>query len=352
MYKVSIKKISKSFGHSRVLDGIDLDILAGEMFFLLGPSGCGKTTLLRILAGFERPDEGNIFFNDTDATSLPPQKRNTSMVFQSYALWPHMTVFENIAYGLENRNFSKTDIHRKAGKILELVRMEEYKDRLPGQLSGGQQQRVAVARALVVEPELLLLDEPLSNLDARLRADMRAELHRLHKQTGITTAYVTHDQEEALSLADRIAFLDQGKLVQIGTARELYDSPSCIATARFLGDANIIEGIAKNASGDDVAVDTQVGTLVCSKPKGLRITENGKVDCFFRPEKAFIGLNAPNRITGRVISVMYSGDREYIMLKNAGLEFKISILAPSLSTETGKELTVGIESKNIKILAQ
>ncbi|MDD5676288.1 MAG: ABC transporter ATP-binding protein, partial [Chitinivibrionales bacterium] len=201
MYSVAIKNVSKKFGKTEVLKSITLDIKAGELFFLLGPSGCGKTTLLRVLAGFEQPDAGAVFFNGRDVTKTPPQKRNTSLVFQNYALWPHLTVAENIAFGLENMDLGKSEISARSDDVLALTRMQDYKKRLPNQLSGGQQQRVALARALVVNPQLLLLDEPLSNLDARLRAEMRVELLRLHRRTGITTVYVTHDQDEALSMA-------------------------------------------------------------------------------------------------------------------------------------------------------
>ena len=215
MYKVTVRALSKQFGTTPVLRNIDIEIARGELFFLLGPSGCGKTTLLRVLSGFEAPDHGDVLFNDTVVTATPPQKRNTSMVFQNYALWPHLTVSANVAFGLENQRVSGPEIRRQVADALDLVRMGEYGDRFPNQLSGGQQQRVALARALVVKPELLLLDEPLSNLDARLRADMRIDLLRVHRETGVTAVYVTHDQAEAMVLSDRVAVMNRGLIEQV-----------------------------------------------------------------------------------------------------------------------------------------
>jgi iron(III) transport system ATP-binding protein len=239
---VSIERVSFGYGGTAVLDDISLDVERGEFFAFLGPSGSGKTTLLRLVAGFGRPGAGRILIGDRDVTGLPPWSRNVGMVFQSYALWPHMTVAKNVAFGLERRRLSRKEISQKVEAALALVGLAALADRRPAQLSGGQQQRVALARTIVIEPEVLLLDEPLSNLDAKLRVEMRSELRALQRKLGITAIYVTHDQEEANAVADRVAVLDQGRIQQIGAPAELYDRPANRFVATFLGTANLIEG--------------------------------------------------------------------------------------------------------------
>jgi iron(III) transport system ATP-binding protein len=238
---ITANQLVKSFGaDSRVVDGVSFSIQPGEMFFLLGPSGCGKTTVLRMLAGFLQPDGGDILFDQKRMNDIAPQHRNTAMVFQNYAIWPHLTVYENVAYGPRARQLDGKSIDQRVTSALRVVRLEELARRKPAQLSGGQQQRVALARALAVEPDLILLDEPLSNLDARLRLELRGELQRIHRETRTTCLYVTHDQEEALSLADRIAVMNRGQIEQMGTPRELYEHPANEFTARFMGEINII----------------------------------------------------------------------------------------------------------------
>jgi iron(III) transport system ATP-binding protein len=239
---VTIEHMSFGYGATAVLDDISLEVARGEFFAFLGPSGSGKTTLLRLVAGFGMPATGRIVIGERDVTSLPPWSRNVGMVFQSYALWPHMTVRKNVAFGLERRRLPGSEIERKVKDALALVGLTAFADRRPAQLSGGQQQRVALARTLVIEPEVLLLDEPLSNLDAKLRVGMRSELRQLQRKLGLTAIYVTHDQEEANAIADRIAVLDQGRIQQIGTPLELYDRPANRFVATFLGTANLIEG--------------------------------------------------------------------------------------------------------------
>lgn len=239
---VTIDRVTFGYGATPVLDDITLAVERGQFFAFLGPSGSGKTTLLRLIAGFGTPASGHILIGERDVTRLPPWSRNVGMVFQSYALWPHMNVHRNVAFGLERRQFRRAVIDRKVADALALVGLSDFADRRPAQLSGGQQQRVALARTIVIEPEVLLLDEPLSNLDARLRVEMRVELRQLQRKLGITAIYVTHDQEDANAVADSIAVLDQGRIQQIGTPIELYDRPANRFVATFLGTANLIEG--------------------------------------------------------------------------------------------------------------
>jgi ABC-type Fe3+/spermidine/putrescine transport system ATPase subunit len=245
MVQVRVENVRKTYGKVEALKGVSLNFKSGDLTAILGPSGCGKTTLLRSIAGFIEVDAGRIFFESEEVTSLPPQRRGTAMVFQNYALWPHMTVFENVAYGLRLQKVPATEIRRRVQKVLALVEIGNLADvesRKPSALSGGQQQRVALARALVVEPKVLLMDEPLSNLDAKVRQRLRAELRRLQKQVGITAIYVTHDQEEALALADTVVLMDQGTIVQTGTPQEIYLKPSTAFAAEFLGVSNQLEG--------------------------------------------------------------------------------------------------------------
>lgn len=240
---ITVSHLSKSYGpEARVVDDVSFIIHPGEMFFLLGPSGCGKTTVLRMLAGFVTPDagDGKILFDEKRIHDVAPQYRNTAMVFQNYAIWPHLTIYENVAYGPRARQLDAETIRQRVTQALRVVRLEEMAQRKPAQLSGGQQQRVALARALAVEPGLILLDEPLSNLDARLRLELRGELQRIHRETRTTCLYVTHDQEEALSLADRVAVMNRGRIEQIGTPSEIYERPVNEFVARFMGEINVL----------------------------------------------------------------------------------------------------------------
>ncbi len=250
MVSIRIRGLTKRFGETVALQGLDLDIEAGELFFLLGPSGCGKTTLLRAIAGFHLPEEGRIHFDDDDVTQVPPHKRKTAMMFQSYALWPHLNVFRNVAFGLEEQKVPKPEIRTRVQQALEMVKMGDYAHRKINQLSGGQQQRVALARALVVRPRCLMLDEPLSNLDAKLRIEMRTEIRRICKEFGLTAIYVTHDQKEALSIADRMAILDGGRIIQIGPPESVYRHPHTATVASFIGETNFIPGTVSAAAGD------------------------------------------------------------------------------------------------------
>ncbi len=247
MVEVRVENIRKTYGKVEALKGASLAFASGAMTAILGPSGCGKTTLLRSIAGFIQVDSGRVLFGEDEVTHLPPQRRGTAMVFQNYALWPHMTIFGNVAYGLRLQKVPDAEIRRRVLKVLELVEIGNLTDvetRKPAALSGGQQQRVALARALVVEPKVLLMDEPLSNLDAKVRQRLRAELRRLQKQVGITAIYVTHDQEEALALADTVVLMDQGRIVQTGTPQDIYLKPATAFAAEFLGVSNQLEGEA------------------------------------------------------------------------------------------------------------
>ncbi len=259
MISIQVKQLTKQFGNVVALHGLDLTIRPGELFFLLGPSGCGKTTLLRSLAGFYIPEKGQILFGDEDVTRLEPHKRNTGMMFQSYALWPHLTVAENVAFGLHERKVPSDEVKRRVDEALASVRMEQYAARKPNMLSGGQQQRVALARALVIRPRCLLLDEPLSNLDAKLRLEMRSEIRRVCKEFQLTTVYVTHDQKEALSIADRMAVLDHGHILQVGTPREVYKRPTRRIVANFIGETDFLPGRVLGLAGDSITVETAIG---------------------------------------------------------------------------------------------
>jgi len=256
---VTIEHVTFGYGATAVLDDISLAVAKGEFFAFLGPSGSGKTTLLRLIAGFGTPASGRILIGERDVTPLPPWERNVGMVFQSYALWPHMTVAKNVAFGLERRKLARAKIAQKVSDVLDLVDLSPFADRRPAQLSGGQQQRVALARTLVIEPEVLLLDEPLSNLDAKLRVEMRSELRTLQRKLGITAIYVTHDQEEANAIADRVAVLDQGRIQQIGAPLDLYDRPANRFVATFLGTANLIEGHIRSDGRFDAGTFTLAG---------------------------------------------------------------------------------------------
>ncbi len=259
MINVRIQNLFKRYGNTTALGGVSLDLKPGTMTAVLGPSGCGKTTMLRALGGFLKVDGGNIYFGDREVTALPPQDRGAALVFQNYALWPHMSIYENIAYGLKIKKVAKEEIKERVKRIVDLVGLDEdmlVKGRKPTQLSGGQQQRVALARALVVEPSLFLLDEPLSNLDAKVRSKLRAYIREIQQKVGITALYVTHDQEEALAIADTIVIMNKGKIMQIGTPEEIYSKPANTFVAEFIGDSTILKGTARSV--DEVELDGNI----------------------------------------------------------------------------------------------
>ncbi len=331
MISIRIQKLTKRFGAVTALRDLDLLVGPGELFFLLGPSGCGKTTLLRCLAGFYIPDEGRIFFGDEDVTQLAPHKRNTGMMFQSYALWPHMTVAENVAFGLEERKLPRPEIRTKVGEALESVHMGAYAERRPNQLSGGQQQRVALARALVIRPRCLLLDEPLSNLDARLRLEMRLEIRRVCKEFKLTTVYVTHDQKEALSVSDRMAILDGGRILQVGSPKEIYRRPAHRTVADFIGETNFIAGTLLSASQGRARVSTGIGEFegVLGEPDSPPAIGSA-VTLSVRPECWTLSADRPaaNAVRGRIGASVYLGENAQYDFMSGGADLKIMELNP------------------------
>jgi iron(III) transport system ATP-binding protein len=340
MISIRIQKLTKRFGAVTALHHLDLVIEPGELFFLLGPSGCGKTTLLRCMAGFFIPDEGRIFFGNEDVTQLAPHKRNTGMMFQSYALWPHMSVAENVAFGLEERKFPRDEIRTKVAEALESVRMGAYAERRPNQLSGGQQQRVALARALVIRPRCLLLDEPLSNLDAKLRLEMRSEIRRVCKEFKLTTVYVTHDQKEALSVSDRMAIMEGGRIVQVGTPQQIYRRPSRKSVADFIGETNFFPGKLLSASGGRARVSTAVGELdgilgdSASPPApGSQVTVSVRPECWTLSSAPA----GPNAVRGRIGASVYLGENAQYDFVAGATTIKILELNPRLIGRPGTE---------------
>ncbi len=331
---ILLQDIVKRFGALEAVSHVSLEIQDGELFTLLGPSGCGKTTLLRLIGGFHHPDGGEIYFNGKNVSPIPAYERNIGMVFQNYALWPHMTIFENVAYGLKLKKFSRKEISEKVLNALALVNLGGLEKRFPGQMSGGQQQRVALARALVLNPDVLLLDEPLSNLDAKIRIQVRAEIRKLQKRLAITTIYVTHDQEEALTLSDRIAVLNQGKLLQIGSPRDLYERPENPFVADFIGINNLIPGQVEEArtSNGWMKVQTGVGTLVCRADRPFQAGDRCMVSV--RPETAAITVSGDgdeglNVISGTVNFASYIGNTiRYDVEITGDLLFKVDIQNP------------------------
>jgi iron(III) transport system ATP-binding protein len=336
--KITLSNLVKRFGSSTIVNQVNLEIRSGEMFFLLGSSGCGKTTILRMLAGFYDPEEGDILFGNKSILGTPPHQRNTAMVFQNYAVWPHLNVFENVAYGLRVRKIPPAELKNRVNTALSYVKMQHLAERKPTALSGGQQQRVALARAMVVNPDLLLFDEPLSNLDAKLRIELRDEIKKLHSRTHITSLYVTHDQEEALSLADRIAVMNAGQIEQVGTPQEIYTRPANPFVAQFIGEINLYSG---------------------SSPLGKQLQAQPQQQIAFRPENVEVvsSNSSPNssatpthgspfhHISGKVIYSSYLGSKNQVVLKTEENQ-EIKAWLPDYYAE-GTALTLRLEQKNL-----
>ena len=357
MVAVIIRNLSKRFGDVVALSAVNLRIDPGELFFLLGASGCGKTTLLRHIAGFYQPDNGHIFFDAREVTRVPPHRRNCAMMFQSYALWPHMTVEENVAFGLEERKVGKAETAASVAEALAMVKMAEYGPRKINQLSGGQQQRVALARALVVKPDCLLLDEPLSNLDTKLRIEMRSEIRRITKKFGLTAVYVTHDQKEALSMGDRMAIMEKGVIAQVGTPREVYRGPRTMSVASFIGEANFLPGEIEGETSrpgfwsvstshgrfwgriTDASLRPQAGDLVtiCLRPEALQLAD--------LPQKM-------NTLAVRLADAIYLGESaQYQVIDDRGRIFRLSEVNPlGLRTASDEEQYVTVDPVDVMIL--
>jgi len=356
---IDIREISKIFPAasgvkaSTAVDGVSLRVEPGELFFLLGPSGCGKTTLLRMIAGFIDPSGGSIHFEEgatrRDVTHLAPEKRNTGMVFQSYALWPHMTVEQNVAFGLTVRKVGQDERRTRVMEALSQVRMETYADRKPTQLSGGQQQRVALARALVVRPSVLLLDEPLSNLDAKLRLELRSEIRRVCKGAGITTVYVTHDQKEALSMADRIAVMRSGRVVQMGTPSQLYRAPHSRFVAEFLGETNVLKGEVLERAAGSVRLRTALGEHRIATETAL----SGEVCVSVRPESVRVS-DSGEGVRGRIRDIVYLGDIAQYDIEIGGAHVRSAVLNPrdGGNPPTAMDgVVVSVDARDIAVIA-
>jgi spermidine/putrescine transport system ATP-binding protein len=316
--EIELSKLTKQFEELTAVDGIDLHIPGGEFFSLLGPSGCGKTTTLRMIAGFERPTSGEIFLDGTDVAYTPPHQRNVNTVFQNYALFPHLNVYNNIAYGLKRAKRPKAEIRERVGKALELVQLPGYEGRQPSQLSGGQQQRVALARALVLNPTVLLLDEPLGALDAKLRKALQIELKSLQQEVGITFLYVTHDQEEALTMSDRLAVMNGGHIEQVGAPQDVYEDPETLYVADFLGVSNLMQAriVSAGTSACRVALD---GYELETRGTDRDVTGEAKI--VIRPERIELeehgSPSGPNRIPGMVERVVYVGSAIQVIVRGA-----------------------------------
>ncbi len=343
---IRLRHVSKRFGETLAVDDVSLDVAEGSFTTLLGPSGCGKTTTLRMVAGFHRPDTGDIFLRDVRVTDLPPHRRNTAMVFQEYALFPHMTVAENVGYGLRMRRVPGPEARRRVAQALEMVGLGGQERKFPHQLSGGQQQRVALARALVVEPEVLLLDEPLSNLDAKLRVRVRTEIRQLQQRLGKTTLYVTHDQEEALAISDQIAVMHNGRILQVGSPAEIYFHPANRFVADFVGLANFIEGEVVDAH--HVNVDGLVVTV--ARP----INRAGRVTLVVRPEMVRLlpaaAVEQP-ALRGRIAATAFLGSLTRYWVTGDGNEWVVDVPVPGHETLHG-EVALLLPSERIHVLTE
>jgi iron(III) transport system ATP-binding protein len=351
---VTLEKLRKAYGQTVAVDGVTLEAPAGGLTFLVGPSGCGKTTILRMIAGFLEPTAGTVRFGDRDVTTLPAEKRDCGMVFQSYALWPHMTVAQNVAFGLEVRKVPAAEANRRVGEALEMVRMGPYAQRRPNQLSGGQQQRVALARAIVYRPDVLLLDEPLSNLDAKLRLEMRGEIRRIVDELKVTAIYVTHDQKESLSLADRMVVLRDGRIEQVGGPRELYEQPRNRFVAEFLGETNFIEATVEGAPGGGTrAVRTAAGMLESSaagtRPAGTKLTASVRPEALRIHADADVAAGRP-ALRGVVAESAYLGEMAQHRVDCQGTGIKVFELNPRRLSRRGEPVALTVEPEQVVLL--
>src|SRR6516164_8519570 len=351
--RIELVTLTKRFTDIAV-DRIDLTIDSGEFFSLLGPSGCGKTTTLRLIAGFEQPTEGTILLDGVEMTNIPPHRRNVNTVFQSYALFPFLSVFDNVAFGLRNRHLTKAEMHKRVGDALELVQLTGFEKRRPGMLSGGQQQRVALARALVLNPSVLLLDEPLGALDAKLRRSLKVELKALQERVGVTFLYVTHDQEEALTMSDRLAVMHAGRIVQLGQPREIYEEPADTYVADFLGVSNLME-VQVVERGPDRACQIRMGDSTLSVDRG-EVDGLGPAHAVIRPERVRIepyGQDGPNRVPGMIERLVFLGSATQVMLRlapGALLQALVHNDGSELALSQGTPVHVFLASDALRVL--
>ena len=361
MEAIRLEKVGKRYDKGILaLDKVSLLVEEGELFFLLGPSGCGKTTILRTIAGLEKPDSGRIFFGERNMTDVPTHKREAAMMFQSYALWPHMTVGENVAFGLEERGIDGDELVDRTLEALAGVQLEGYEDRKIDELSGGQQQRVALARALVVRPKCLLLDEPLSNLDAQLRVEMRSEIRRIVKDYGLTAIYVTHDQEEALSVADKIAIINEGRVEQVGTPEEIYREPKTRNAAGFMGEVNFLKGkvdwvVRDNENDYVVRAITDNGEILQGKVTevGWKPQQGELVVAAMRPEVMRFDESGDviNQIQGQVMERVYQGPTiQYLIRSNVGGYSQVSVMNPVRLKEIGDVVSITARQEDVVML--
>jgi spermidine/putrescine ABC transporter ATP-binding subunit len=337
---ISIKDCSKHFGPVKAVDDITFDIERGEFFSLLGPSGCGKTTLLRMLAGFEQPTLGNIFIDGQPMAGVPPHHRPTNMVFQNYAIFPHLDVRQNIAYGMRKSGLGRSELNKKVDEMLELIKLPGFGGRASHQLSGGQRQRVALARALIKQPKVLLLDEPLGALDKKLREEMQLELRALQRNVGITFVFVTHDQEEALTMSDRIAVMSFGKVLQIETPSRLYEMPNCKEVAGFIGTMNFFDAKVRNAVGESATVDAgPIGEVRAVANGRLRMNKGDPITVAIRPEKIALSNEKPNVghnvVEGKLGPSAYLGDRSHFYVEVPGLPRPVAVAAQNAERASG-----------------
>jgi len=347
--EIRIENVSRLYGQVKALDNVSLKISDGEMFFLLGPSGCGKTTLLRCIAGFEFPTSGRIFFDGEDVAGKPANQRNSAMVFQGYALWPHMTVFDNVSFGLEMQKIQKDERIRRVNEVLRQVQMEALASRKPNELSGGQQQRVALARTLVVHPGCLLLDEPLANLDAKLRRDMRLEIRKLCKDSGLTAIYVTHDRQEALSMADRIAVMKDGVVRQLGTPTEIYRRPASAFVASFIGETNLIPATVVSVDNGVTRLETADGEFISTSNAGVKAGE--KCQLSLRPEVFRQNDSGENKVSVEIEHIDYLGElADHIGRLPSGQELKFFELNPSGVMPAGTKLALSVAADDVVVL--
>jgi len=357
--QIGLENVGKRYGTLWAVREINLQVEGGEFYTFLGPSGCGKTTLLRTIAGFIKPDEGTVYLDGVPVNDVPPWKRDVGMVFQSYALWPHMTVFENVAFGLRERKIPRAEIEKKVRQALEQVDLVGTESRRPSQLSGGQQQRVALARTLVIQPKVLLLDEPLSNLDAKLRAEMRMELLKLQRDLGLTTIYVTHDQEEALALSTRIAVMNFGKVVQEGTPREIYERPREGFVAEFVGRSNLFSGTVTHAEDRAVEIETDEGWLIKAVPPSFSAPPSAgeKILLNIRPEAIQLSAGGgesirPNWIPGTVAALAYQGSSVEYEIEIRGKRIKANVFNPKGKSlfQRGEQVALVFDPEDVTLI--